>query len=400
MFLLFIFPFIDLNLTPEEFGSISVFDFISYFVLFFTLEDFFHFSKRKNIYFFLFLVLTSLLFIGCITSEFIANSLFNFLKYLSIFIYSKMLIDECFKDLSFIKLVIKTLKLSCVFSLVFLLIQLIIGTNFTFYPDLNPNTYLGLDNDVLRYPSYFQDPQKYGQYLSMLGFLFLINGENKPTPGILNVVLFILVVLAILLTGGRAAFLGLCVGLVIIVLSQKSKIWIIAVFCCLLGYFIILNFSSNFSILNRSDDVNTSYGVRYEIWNEGLQIFSANPLLGIGIGNHHNYIVNNSFSGYYIIDDNIVYYGTESGYLQILIEFGLFGFIFVFSLILIPVINAIKSYKHSQNSNIIFLIASVISWMVAFTTVNSLGDKRILLVLVTLLCLLIVSKNSPKAIHV
>lgn len=398
MFLLFIFPFIDLNLTPEEFGSISVFDFISYFVLLFTLEDFFYFSNKKNVYIFLFSALTGLLFIGSIKSEFIANSLFNFLKYLSIFIYSKMLIDECLKDSSFIKLVIQSLKLSCIFSLVFLLIQLIIGTKFTFYPDLNPNVYIV--SDVFRYPSYFQDPQKYAVYLSMLGFLFLINRENKTAPGKFNVVLFILVVLAILLTGGRAAFLGMCMGLVIILLSKKSKIWIIAIFCCLLGYFIIINFSSYFSILNRSDDVNTSYGVRYEIWNEGLQIFLANPLLGIGIGNHHNYIVSHSFSGYYLIDDNIVYYGTESGYLQILIEFGLFGFIFVFSLILIPVINAIKSYKHSQNSNIIFLIASVISWMIAFTTLNSLQDKRILVVLVTLLCLLIVSKNSSKSIHV
>jgi len=309
-----------------------------------------------------------------------------------------MLIDECLKDLSFIKLIIQSLKLSCIFSLIFLLIQLIIGTKFTFYPDLNPNVYTAID--ALRYPSYFQDPQKYAQYLSMLGFLFIMNRENKPTPGILNVVLFILIVLAIFLTGCRAAFLGLCMGLVIILLSKKSKIWIIAVFCCLFGYFILTNFSSYFSFFNRNEDFNTSYIVRYEIWNEGLQIFFANPLLGIGIGNHHNYIVSHSFSGYYLIDDNIVYYGAESGYLQILIEFGLFGFIFVFSLILIPVINAIRSYMHSHNFNIIFLIASVISWMIAFTTVNSLQDKRILVVLVTLLCLLIVSKNSPKAIHV
>jgi O-antigen ligase len=400
LFLLILLPFIDLNLTTEEFGSISVFDFISYLVLFFTLEDFFYFSRKNNVYYFLFLALTGLLFIGSIKSEFIGNSLFNFFKFLSVFIYSKMLIDECLKDLSFIKLVIKFLKLSCVFSLVFLLIQLIIGTNFTFYPNLNLNIYIGLGSDTLRYPSYFQDPQKYAQYLSMLGFLFLMNTETKPKPGILNIMFFILVVLAIFLTGGRAAFLGLCIGLLIVLFSNKSKIWIIAVFVCLFGYFIIKYFSAYFSLFNRTEDYITSYDLRNEIWKENLQIFFANPLLGIGIGNHHNYIVNHSDVGYYLIDNEIVFYGTENGYLQILIEFGLLGFLFAFFLILTPIISAFRSYLHSRNFNIIFLIASVISWMIAFTFVDSLSDKRILVVLVTLLCLLIVSKISPKAIHV
>lgn len=309
--------------------------------------------------------------------------------------------DECLKDLSFIKLVIKFLKLSCLFSLTFLVIQLIIGMKFTFYSELNPNIYAGLGSDTLRYPGYFQDPQKYGQYLSMLGFLFLMSRKTKPNPGILNVVLFILVVIAILLTGCRSAFLGMCIGLLIILLFKKSKILIIAFFCCLFGYFIITYFSSYFSFFNRNEDYSTSALGRYEIWNEYLQIFFAHPFLGIGIGNLvDNYIAKYSIGGYFFMGNEIVYYGPENGYLQLLIEFGLLGFIFVFFLILIPVVNAIRSYLRSHNSNIILLIASVISWMVAFTTIDSLVDKRILVVLVTLLCILIVSKNSSETIHV
>lgn len=397
MFILIFFPFIDLNLTPEEYGSISVFDFITYFALLFTLEDFLYFLRRNNIYFFLFSVLTGILFIGCIKSEFIANSFFNFLKFLSVFIYARMLIAECFKDLRFIKVVIRSLKLSCILSILFLLIQLILGTSFSFYSELNPNIYLA--SDTLRYPSFFQDPQKYGQYLSMLGFLFLMNRENKTTPGILNLMIFILVVLAIFLTGGRAAFLGLSVGFLIFLLFQSNKFRIIAFFCCLAGYLILSNLTEHFSIFNRVEDINTSYEVRNEIWDEGLQIFFEQPLMGIGVGNHHNYILRHSDDGYYIVDDEIVYYGTESGYLQVLIELGLLGFIFTFLLILVPVIEGLKSYMHSRNINIAFLIASVISWMIAFITVNSLGDKRILVALITVLCLLITSKKSPETIH-
>ena len=399
-FLLIIFPFIDLGVTPEEFGSISVFDFISYFVIFFTSKDFFNFSNNKNIYFFLFSLLTSLILISCLKSEFIVNSLFNFLKYLSVFIYSKMLIDECLKDLSFINLIIKYLKLGCILSLIFLLIQLIIGIEFTFYPDLNPNTYLELGTEASRFPSYFQDPQKYAQYLSMIGFLFLRNKETKSTPGILNIVLFILVVLAIFLTGSRAAFGGLLIGLLIILLAKNSKTWIIAIFFCLIGYFIISNYPKYFSLLNRTEDINTSFDVRNEIWKTDLLLFSSNPILGIGIGNHSNYVIAHSLGGYYVIDNEIVYYGTESGYLQILIECGLLSFVLVLLLILIPVKNAVVTYIRFKNFNIICLVAAVISWMIAFTTVNSLSDKRILVLLITLLSLLIISKNSPKAVHV
>lgn len=399
LFLLIFFPFIDLNITPEEYGSISVFDFISYFALVFTLEDFFSYSRGKNIYNVIISALIGLLFIGSLKSEFIGNSLINFFKFLSVFIFSKMLIDECMKDLSFTKLVIKSLKLGCIISLVFLLIQIIIGIKFTLYPDLNPNVYMGLGSDTLRFPSFFQDPQKYAQYLSMLGFIFLMNRETKATPGILNMAIFVLVVLAVLLTGSRAGFLGLLMGLLIAVLFKKGKIWIIAFCCILVGYLIVTNFPQYFSILNRGEDFNTSFGTRYEIWKEGVQIFSANPLLGIGIGNHHNYIVSHSISGYYLIDDNIVYYGTESGYVQILIECGLLGFILIFFLILKPVIDAFRSYKYFHNFNIILLIGSIISWMTAYATLNSLSDKRILVILITLVCLLVVAKKSPEAIY-
>ena len=399
LFLLLLLPFIDLNVTREEFGSVSVFDFITYFVFFFTFEDFFYFSKKNNFYYPVFLVLTGVLFIGSIKSEFMLNSLINYLKYFSIFIYSKILIDECLKDESFIQLVLKFLKLSCILSLAFLVVQFIIGTNFTFYPDLNPNTYLDLESGASRYPSFFQDPQKYAQYLSMLGFLFLMNKKSSTSPGIKNIFIFSFIILALLLTGGRAAFIGLALGLLIVLIFRKGKYWLVFMTVSLTVYLISIKYQEYFSILNRTDDLKSSFEVRNDIWNENLQIFLEKPLLGIGIGNHHNYIVNHSAGGYYLIDNEIVYYGTESGYLQILIEYGILGFILVFLLIMTPVINSIKSYRNTHNSNIILLVASVISWLAAFVTINSLSDRRILVILATLLCLLIISKTSSESIH-
>jgi hypothetical protein len=385
----------DLNVTSEQYGSISVFDFISWFILLLTIRSFFYWKTKKNVYYFLLVVISILLFIGTIKSNFIQNSIFNFFKFFSIFIYSKILIDECQKNPDFIKLLIKYLKLGVIISLLLLFIQIISGKTITFYPDINPNVYL---DSLIRYPSFFQDPQKYAQYLSMLAFLFLITKDKKQTPEILNILVFILILLAILITGSRSAFLGMCCGALIIIFSMNNKIRFIAVFCCLLGYFLIINFSEYFSFFNRTDDFKNSVETRERIWKEDEEIFLANPILGIGIGNYHNYIVKHSTGGYYMINNEVVYYGTESGYLQILIEFGLLGFIIFLLFIIIPITKAFQSNIHEFN--VIIMIASVISWMIAFTTVNSLSDKRILIVLGTLLCLLVISKTRPASIHV
>jgi O-antigen ligase len=383
-------PFIDLNITNEQFGSISVFDFVSFFILTTSARNYF----KPTIQFSLFSLLFILLFIGSVKSEFIQNSLFNFIKLFSVFIYCKILIQECLKDRDFIEVIIKYLKISCILSLVFLFIQLLVGPSFSFYPDLNPNVYIV--SEATRYPSYFQDPQKYAQYLSMISFIFLLNKGKKPILKIINILFFIIIILAILLTGARAAFLGFCCGLLILTFSQNKKIWITAICCCLLGYLVITNYTEYFSFFNRTDDYNSSFEIRDKIWKEGWKIFLNNPIVGIGIGNHHNYILHHSMDGYYIIDNEVVFYGAESGYLQILIEFGLSGFLIFLLLIIKPIINAIQLRNVLKDFNIYFLIAPIISWMVAYTTVNSLGDKRILVILITFLSLLTFSKRLAK----
>lgn len=397
LFVLFFFPFIDLNITPEEYGSISVFDFISWFTLLYSVKNFFTFPNKLNRAHYIFTVLAVLLFLGSIKSEFVQNSLFNFFKFFSIFIYSKIFIDECREGGDFIRNAIKYLKLGVILSLLFLLIQLIVGVSFTFYPEVNPNVFL--DTGVIRNPSFFQDPQKYAQYLSMLSFLFLLNKEGKKRPENTDVFFFIMIVLATLITGSRLAFAGLCCGLLVVIFSMKNNIRFAAVFLCVAGFFVITSFSEYFSFFNREDNYNSSIDTRNQIWKEGLAIFKDNPAFGIGIGNHHDYVVKHTINGYYIIDNEIVYYGTESGYLQLLIEFGLMGFIMVLLIIISPVITAVRSYKR-DSLNIVILIAAVLSWIIAFSTVNSLSDKRILVVLASLLCFLSISKSQAKEIHV
>jgi O-antigen ligase len=390
-FLLLMIPFIDLNVTPEKYGSISVFDSLSFFIIFPTFRNLLKFSKNRFLYTFLFFFLITVIFIGAITSEFVQNATFNFIKILSIFIYCKILIAECIKDSKFVNTVIYYLKIGSVLSLVFLLIQISLGMKFTFYPDLNPNIFLDYS---LRYPSFFQDPQKYAQYLSMTSFLFLMKTRKKASYFNINFLIFLLILGAIFLTGSRAAFLGLAFGIVLFIFTQKIRIWLFAIVIGLFASLLLVKYSASLSLLNRTDDYQSSMDTRSLIWKNNLNIFFTHPLLGIGIGNLHNYIVSHSTDGYYIIDNEVIYHGTESGYLQFLIEIGIIGFSILLFFLILPIIKAIIGYRKISYPNLVLLILPIFAWMISFATVNSLGDKRILLVLITYLSLLIFLDSS------
>lgn len=390
---LLLLPFIDLNLTPEDFGKISVFDVLSFLVLFFSLDSI-RFSNFKSIYFYLFIALCVLVFTGSLASEFVGHALTNFIKMLAVFAYCKLLVDECQQDPAFSDTIINCIKAGCVMSLLFLIGQLLTGMSFTFYVDLNPNI---SNTDGIRYPSFFQDPQKYAQYLSMTSFLFLIHKDEGTLERVINFTLFSFTIGALLLTGSRAPFLGFCVGL-LIVLSLNRSTRLLLIIVAIAGTLLVTQFASSFALFNRQEDYSKSFQIRNEIWKESLDIFYDHPILGVGIDNHHNFVMNHSLGGYIVLDNEIVYHGTENGYLKLLIELGLPAFAIVLSMMFLPLFGASRKIIVGEHGSSIFFIAAVVSWLVANFTVDSLSDKRIQTVLATFVCLLVVSNQNEKGI--
>jgi O-antigen ligase len=292
-----------------------------------------------------------------------------------------MFVEECFEDPKFVDSVITLCKVGCLASLAFLIVQLVFGPSFNFYGDLNPNVTV---ESATRYPSYFHDSQKYGQYLAMSSFLFLIPSDNRNATWA-NFVGFLMPILGILLTGSRAPFLGFGVGFCLIVLTERNGWWYVGLFSVIA--FLLADNLSSLPLFTRGDDMNSAYEVRRAIWKEGWEIFLANPILGIGIENHHNYVEAHSASGFFVLNDEIVYYGAENGYLKILIELGVFGFAIVMALIGIPVIGSLRFLTQQNSAR--YIVASIFSWSVAVISVPSLDDKRILIMLGTLISILI-----------
>jgi hypothetical protein len=219
-------PIIDLYITPASQGNFTVFDVVSYFSLIFLIKDF-RFTTHTNVnYFIVFLLFSALLFIGTIESEFVSVSLISFVQFFPIFIFAKALIEEVNDDPAFTHKLIHAIRIVCLISVVFLVCQMVLGMTFTFYPALNTNTYT---SGSARYPSYFNDPQKYAQFLSMCSFLFLLRTNHPFETSKRRYVFFLLVVIAMFLTGARAAFSGLVVGLALVFLIGESKYRIVGI---------------------------------------------------------------------------------------------------------------------------------------------------------------------------
>jgi O-antigen ligase len=392
LFVLYVLPLVDLAVTPESQGGFSVFDIASYVGLLLFAREL-KFSSQRNIgYLLIFLLMMSLLFFGAIESEFVNDSLVSFFKFLPVFIYTKALIDEMNESPEFTGTVIKAMRTICLVSVAFLAIQMVVGVKFSFYGSLNTN--VAIESSV-RFPSFFQDPQKYAQFLSMTSFLFLIKTDETDTTQ-KNFLYFFVVVMAMFLTGARAAFGGFVVGLAIVYLIGEGKYRTVAIVAGLLGYLIIILFGEYFPLFNRGESAAESYEFRNQIWQEALEIHREHASLGIGIGNYRSYVeVYAQDQFWYMGDGEILYFDhPESGYLKMLTEYGRAAFGLLCLFIVLPFFNALRRYVLGlTDGRIFYSIGAIIAWMISYITVYSLSDTRVLIPLITHICLLITADN-------
>lgn len=391
LFIIFTLPFLSIDIFPY-FGNITTFECLTFlFYLFFY--------KSKNVevpngglYFFLFISLILVSIIGAFNAATLTNETsIAIIQYSCIFAFAKIVVSECFGNIEFYHSVINALKVTLVFSLFFLLCQFIFGVNFSLEKSLNSNV---LVLDVIRYPSFFQDPQKYAQFLSATSFLFLIKGKNTSHLPIVNLLFVCLSLIALLFTGGRAGLGGWCVGFLIFLIFSNNQFKIVSIIVILLLSVVVYYFSESFSMFQRSS-VGDAYDFRISIWQDALNIFNQHPFFGIGIGNYSNYVSVHNPDQFWSSDNRITYFShPESGYLKILTEFGIVGFILVITFMLFPIFLAFNYFRKSKDINVVLIISAFSSWLVGFYTVYSFDDSRIRIVIVILICLLITSLQN------
>lgn len=394
LFVVSLLPLMDLKITNEAWGGFKTFDAISFYCLIFLLKDFMtiNLEGRNNFYFLLFTLLIVVILLGGLASEFPERTYLNLFKALPVFIFGRFLILECSIDPDFHEKVIRGLKISYLTALSFLFIQWLVGLRFTFYPSLSPNTVDPVFH-IIRYPGVFYDSQGSGQYLAMGSFLFLYVKENATRQTrLLNYLVFILAVIGINIAGSRAAFGGFAIGLVLAFFMVAKSYRVYGVVCLALAYFIFTSVSIHNGVFDRSKNLSEDLVFRQSIWNEAYQIAQKHQLLGIGSGNYQNYVIRHAQGQYLEVEDGqLVYFDQpENGYLKIMVELGFTGF-FIFCLFLIvPLFKGLLLFiRGLVDSRIAFLMAALVSWMIAFNTVYSIYDYRILLMVACMVVLII-----------
>ncbi len=389
-FLLFFFPLIDLPISSNDWGNFRVFDGISYICFFALFKEFFIFRKNNKNKIYLFSSFICVLLIGSLNSNFLTSSLLSILSIFPVFIYATLLIKECSLDRNFQNRIIRLLKFSAIVSIIFFILQLKFGIQFTFYATIDLNENIN-DSNGLRYMSFFPEPQSFGQFLSIVSFMFLINNKNIKRPQLINYILLGLVFVGMIAAGSRSAFLGFIPGalLLFFVLDKRYKLALLCVFISFLA--LVINYSNSLVILNRSKNFNNDLSFRASLWNEAKDIYLNYPIFGIGIGNYKNYAILTNSDNFLLTPEKqpIFFNQPESGYWKILTETGTTGFIFIFSFIFLPIINSLKKIINGKiDFKIFFYISSVLCWLITFVSLYSVFDKRILIVVVTFICLI------------
>ena len=393
LFIVYLFPFIGLGVTPEAFGSLTVFDAICYFGFVFFINDFIFINRKKTLYLLLFFILLLIVVAGSIHSKFTPHSLITILSIFPIFIFARLLIKELSVNPDLKKKMIKGFQFFFYVALVFMIAQTFLGLKFTFYKDLNPN----VDTiEGIRYPGFFGDAQVGSLFLAMVSFLFLINFKNVSKPSTQNFILFTIVVIAIFYSGGKSAFLGLSVGMFFLLLFFAPKLKYFIGISFLLVLMMIPFLKNSFILFQRLGAMDESYQFRSYIWKEAYEIFNNNKVFGIGFGNYQKFVERYSPDQYYPLEDGsvLILDQPENGYLKILTEIGLFGFIISFLFILIPIFKGIYFHLFVRKNylNLLF-ISSVLCWFVSFNSLYTLTDSRIVVLLTSFVCFIIQSTD-------
>ncbi|MCJ8211014.1 O-antigen ligase family protein [Mucilaginibacter sp. RS28] len=394
LFILAMLPLMDLKITIEAWGGFKTFDFLCFYCLIFLLKDFTTINLRvnHNFYLFLFILLSIIIILGGLTSEFPGHTYLSFLKTLPIFIFGRFLMTECAKDPSFLYRAIRALKAGYVAALIFLALQVAMGLSFTFYPGLSPNTIDPVFH-IVRWPGVFYDSQAHGQFLAMGSFLFLFVEEGSPRKTyILNYLAFALAIVGINLAGSRAAFGGFLVGLVIVFLMTARQYRIYGIIAVVIAYLVVTFVNFHSGVFDRAKNFSQDLSFRQSIWKEAYDISKKHPYLGIGSGNYQNYVMRHSQDQYLEVEDGqLVFFDQpENGYLKIMVELGFIGFAIFALYIIVPLVKGFINYlKGNVDNRVAFLMASLVSWLVAFNTVYSIYDYRLLIMVACMVVLIV-----------
>lgn len=390
LYVVYLLPVMDLKVVPFDYGGLTVFDFITLITLLLSYNVFFrklNFLDGKVILFTLFL---AVLLVSSLASEFAKRALFSLITVVTPFVFSRFLILEVLRNSEFVKEFFKGVKFTCYVAVGFILIQVLLGPDkFTFYDMLNQNV---MAEGTIRYPGFFMDSQINGIFLAMISFFWLANFEKFGRITYRQLAFFSLVLVGVMLSGSRSAFLGFASGIVFLVIFQRGVLRFHVFRYLLLGGIFLFFAAGATNTFDRFKSIDNDYSFRMNIWEGAFDIFKAHPLLGIGMNNYKDYARLHAQDQSITLDNDEILYldHPENGYLKFLVEWGAIAFGLLMIIILTPLIKMFDYYIKGYNVKMATLMtAPVIAWLASNMSVHTLSDSRMVILLASALALII-----------
>lgn len=397
-------PFIDTKILPLAYGFVKVFDVVTVISLVLFFKDFISFkaSKKGKIYVVLVVLFWVFLLLSKMNSAYPFNNLYFIYQPFTIFIFARFLLIYLEQEPAAFYKFISAFQLSVIILAGVVFIQLVLGPNFSYTTDINSNI-VNLDSGLIRYPGLFQDSQTCGLFLALGSFsLLYFKPHIKLNRKRRYFLFFILTTIAIFLAASRSAIGGFGIGIIFLLLFQNSRIKLIAGSIGIGLVLLVFIIKPKEGIFSRTDSISEDYLFRKSIWEETGDIIEQYPLLGIGFGNFQKHIKIHKQDLYLQTEFGGEFYyfnQPENGYLKVLVEQGYLGFFVFIALLFIPILNVILNAKNGKvEKQILYPIAAILAWAIAFNTNYSLLDYRILLAVGTFVCLIICSTESKTSL--
>lgn len=247
-------------------------------------------------------------------------------------------------------------------------------------PDLKYLTDFGYDPHINRLASSLLDPNFTGAFLAIsvsLGLYLYLESKKKS-----YLLVLLLQILAIVLTFSRSAYLMLGVIVLIFGIFKNKKLLLAAIALILCLILFIPKFSER---VIGGFNVDASASERFYSWQNGINLFTQNPIIGVGFNNIRSALSENNLFKSNVLDGGNAGSGIDSSILFILVTTGVIGLV-SFLVFLFTVFNNmnIKSLKRIEIFKIA-IIAIILGLLVNSLFINSLFYPPIMLVFYLLL---------------
>lgn len=246
------------------------------------------------------------------------------------------------------------------------------------------NYLLLINTSIFRSQGTFSHPNYFGAYLATIipiNSVFLFLQKKKIFIWCIATALF-LGAISCVLTFSRAAWFGLMLGPLILgrliiyrvglkkllasAKHMKGKKYIAILIFCLIVIFAVFMIER----LNIEADITNSLQTRIDLIKESLNIIKDRPIFGIGLGNFRNTLAEGRDSTTAI--GGVFINPVHNGYLEIISETGIIGFILLFYFVKQQLMKAIKQLN-KQNYLLYFgIVTSITIFLIllAFTNIE------------------------------